>query len=349
MLLAGLASCTGIRFAEPPNAAFASTEIVDVLEPDRVPAIERPEFDSVQVAVSEFGRTDPVVALLEGDQARAYPLRILVWHEVVNDRVAGRPVAVTYSPLSDSAAAFDRRSGDRVLTFASSGKLYRASLVLYDRETISLWPQLLAAASIGRLRGKTLEPVPVVVTSLGAFADAAPAGLVLSERTGFSRAYRATPYPNYERRPRPSRSFFLRPLDRRLPPMGRVVGVLAQSGPIAYPLAAVEKVRVVNDGAVALVWQPDVRSVLDAVEIGRARAAGGAAAFERAVAGRALTFHARPGGGIVDEETSTAWDLFGRGVAGRLAGSRLTPARSTQSFWFAWAAAYPSTVVWRLG
>jgi hypothetical protein len=315
------------------------------LRPDAGQSIEHPQFDDVRSAVERSGRADPVVVLVEGAEARAYPLRILLWHEAVNDVVAGRPLAITYSPLSDGAAVFDRRVDGRTLTFGSSGKLFRASLVLYDEETVSLWPQPAARSIAGPLKGRTLTRVAAPVTSLGAFADAVPNGRVLADRTGFTRAYTRTPYAAYDGRPRPSRSFFLRPIDPRLDPMHRVAGVTAGGRTVAYPFEAVAGAGVLNDGDLAMVWVPQVRSVLDEAEIARSRLVGSVVGFRRVLDGRTLTLRALGQGGMRDQETGTTWNALGRATGGPLAGRSLVPAETSAMLWFAWAAFNPSTFV----
>jgi uncharacterized protein DUF3179 len=350
LLAIALFACGGMRFVDQPieGARAFVREVVDVLEPDRVPPLEFPALTPASASVSTFGRTDAVVTVVLGDDARAYPLRILVWHEVVNDTVGGTPVAVTYSPLSDSAVAFDRQVGDRTITFGTSGKLYRASLVLYDRETTSLWPQLMGAAAAGPMKGRRLERVALSRTSLGAFADAYPNGRVLRDPS-FLPAYDHTPYAGYSARSQPSRAFFLREADRRLSAMRRVAGVTDGDRVVAYPIDAVENAGVINDGGVTLLWHSGVRSVLDEAEIGRATLAGAAIGFRRVLDGRVLTFGRSADGSFTDKETGSRWDGFGRAVAGRLAGRALEPVITTQAFWFAWATFNPSTLVFGVG
>jgi hypothetical protein len=343
-------ACAQNRFVDQPlddSRAFVR-EFVDVLEPDRVPPLEFPTLIRASDAAPITGRSDAVVAVIVDGEARAYPLRILVWHEVVNDTIAGTPLAVTYSPLSDSAVAFDRRAGGRTLTFGTSGKLFRASLVLYDRETTSLWPQLDDASAAGPMRGSRLTRIAVVRTSLRAFADAFPEGRVLKDPL-FLPSYARTPYPGYATRSGPSTTFLLRTPDPRVPPMRRVAGVVSEDRVMAYPLDAVEAAGALNDGDVVLFWQPDVRSVLDEAELGRSRLAGAAAGFRRGVAGRTLSFRRTSDGAFRDVQTGSRWDSFGRAIGGPLKGRRLEAASTTQAFWFAWAAFNPSTMVFGVG
>ncbi|MGH2794124.1 MAG: DUF3179 domain-containing (seleno)protein, partial [Actinomycetota bacterium] len=181
-----LAGCAGVRdrIASRPAGGFDAAEIVDVLAPDTIPAVDRPVFEDPASSADRLQPQDPVAVLeIDGD-ARAYPLAILVWHEIVNDVVAGEPIAVTYAPLTGSAAAFRRTVGGRVLSFGASGKLYRSNLVMFDRATRSLWPQLRGTAVLGPGSGQSLEPVPLRIASFGDFRTAYPAGKVLTAQTG---------------------------------------------------------------------------------------------------------------------------------------------------------------------
>jgi len=135
-----------------------------------------------------------VLSLTLGTETRAYPVQVLIWHEIVNDTVAGTPVAVTYCPLCNSALAFDRRVAGRVVSFGTSGRLYQSDLVMYDRQTESLWPQLELRAVAGMLTGTTLRPYPVSTVAWADWRRANPDGWVLSRETGHARDYGRNPY-----------------------------------------------------------------------------------------------------------------------------------------------------------
>lgn len=120
--------------------------------PDGIPAIDHPRFEHAG-SVTWLRDREPLLALNVGSESRAYPIQVLIWHEIVNDTVGGVPVAVTYCPLCDSAIALDRRLGGRVLDFGTSGRRYRSNLVMYDRQTKSLWSQFIGTAIAGVLSG----------------------------------------------------------------------------------------------------------------------------------------------------------------------------------------------------
>ena len=145
---------------------------------DGIPSIDDPMFKSV-VEDKELTPSDPVVGLAIGGDARAYPLRILIWHEIVNDTVAGVPVTVTYCPLCNSAVVFDRRVPPHVLDFGTTGKLRNSDLVMYDRQTESWWQQFTGEAIVGALTGTQLKLLPARLESFAEFKARHPAGQLL--------------------------------------------------------------------------------------------------------------------------------------------------------------------------
>ena len=161
---------------------------------DGIPAIDRPRFVSVSQADDWLSPREPVVLVIKGGQAKAYPLQILIWHEIVNDIVGGAPVAVTYCPLCNTALAFDRRVDGMLLDFGTTGRLRYSDLVMYDRQTESWWQQATGEAIVGKFAGRKLEQVNAPLVSWGTFKRSSPNGLVLSRETGFDRPYGDNPY-----------------------------------------------------------------------------------------------------------------------------------------------------------
>ncbi len=144
--------------------------------PDGIPPIDRPEFQRADT-VTWLGVDEPVLSLTVGGETRAYPLQIMTWHEIVNDTVGGTPVTVTYCPLCNSGVAFERRVDGELLDFGTSGLLYADNLVMYDRQTQSLWPQLTGEASVGALTGTQLTAIPMGVVGWDQFVTAHPDAL----------------------------------------------------------------------------------------------------------------------------------------------------------------------------
>ncbi len=166
---------------------------------DGIPAILEPTF----VHASEASFLDPqdrVLGLSKGEEAKAYPIKILNWHEIVNDNIAGEPVVVTYCPLCGTGIAFDAKAGEKTFTFGVSGLLYQSDLLMYDHQTESLWSQVSMEAVAGPLTGLKLTPVYLVHTTWGDWRKEHAQTFVLSTNTGYSRDYSSDPYGDYATR-----------------------------------------------------------------------------------------------------------------------------------------------------
>jgi len=205
---------------------------------DGIPSLTEPRFLSPSKA-SFLKADDRVIGVAIGREARAYPLRILDWHEAVNDRMGGIPLLVTYCPLCDSAAVFDRRTSAGELQFGISGLLYNNNVLLYDRTESgdeSLWSQMMAQAVSGPRAGQRLKVLPCELTLWNNWKTRYPHTLVLSTDTGYRRVYSASPYAMYFRHNR--LMFPIKPIDKRLPLKTPVLGVWVGPKARAYPLSA---------------------------------------------------------------------------------------------------------------
>ncbi len=314
--------------------------------PDGIPAVDAPRFQRAG-GVDWLDDREPVLALEIRGEARAYPVQILVWHEIVNDTVAGIPVAVSYCPLCNTAIAFDRRLGTRVLDFGVSGLLFHSDLVMFDRQTRSLWPQLAGRAVAGSLTGKELTAFPVQTVSWGDWRRAYPDGWVLSRDTGERRSYGTNPYPEYD--DVDSRPFlFEGKVDGRLTAKARVVGIMDGGRALAIPTTVLRQQRVAEAslaGRPIVVWfEPGTASALDRERVASGRDVGATGVFEPVLDGRRLHFSPEKDG-FIDQETRSRWNVLGLAVSGPLAGRSLTPVAHVDSFWFSWAAFRPTTMV----
>ncbi len=312
--------------------------------PDGIPPIDNPKF----LRASEVGfldDTEPVLALEIGGDTRAYPVQVLIWHEIVNDTVGGTPVSVTYCPLCNTAVAVDRRVGERTLTFGTSGMLYQSALVMYDRQTESLWSHFTGQAIAGVLTGSDLETFPVATIAWRDWRAAHPEGLVPSRDTGFDRDYGRNPYPGYDDVNNPP-FLFDGETDGRLAARERVVGFGLDTQPTAVRLAPLLDQGVIAaelDGRPVVVWAlPGTTSALDRSEVADGRDVGATGVFIASHDGQTLSFE-RVEGGFVDTGTASRWDVFGTATSGPLAGTRLEPVEHVDTFWFAWAAFAPDT------
>lgn len=188
-----------------PDTDFEQTSVSDWSEilsggppKDGIPALSDVSFLPVGEE-TRLGEREPVISVeIDGAEPRAYPIRYLTWHEIVNDSVAGIPVAVTFCPLCNSGLTFDRRVGEQVLTFGVSGLLRNSDMVMYDRETQSWWQQAVGTGIVGEMTGVELSPLPTWMESWAEFRARNPEGLVMDQPSGYVRPYGDNPYTNYD-------------------------------------------------------------------------------------------------------------------------------------------------------
>lgn len=224
---------------------------------DGIPAITDPQFLPAADVMGLSPREPVITVALDGARARAYPLRYLTWHEIVNDEIAGTPVAVTFCPLCNSALTYYRRNTDVILTLGVTGKLRKSDMIMYDRETETWWQQATGEAIVGTLTGARLKPVPSWLESWAQFRQSHPDGLVMAEPP-FPRDYGRNPYENYDSSKRP----FL--YDGALPPhdipaLMRVVRV----GNRAWPMERLHRETVIREAGVVISWTAGQASALD--------------------------------------------------------------------------------------
>jgi hypothetical protein len=357
-LLVTLAPAAAAQYGDDWDTDFTKhtvplDEIVSGGPPkDGIPAIDQPRFESVREADRWLGDREPVVVVALGGEARAYPLQILIWHEIVNDVVGGVPVTVTYCPLCNTALAFDRRFDGRLLDFGTTGRLRHSDLVMYDRQTETWWQQATGEGIVGRYAGEQLTFISAPLVSWETFKQAHAEGEVLSRETGHNRPYGDNPYQRYDRPSgSPWKRFFRPDPDDRLPPMERVVAITLGGETRAYPFTALEERRVVNDEmdgtSLAIFWAPGMASSVDSRSIAEGRDVGASGVFSRRVGSRTLTFEPAGDGLYRDEQTGSTWNILGKAVRGELEGTQLDPIVYGNHFWFAWAVFKPETRIMR--
>jgi hypothetical protein len=317
---------------------------------DGIPAIDAPRFTSPRRAGRWIEPQEPVIAVEHNGEARAYPLQILTFHEIVNDRIGGTPVAVTFCPLCYSALVFERTVDGTVLDFGVSGFLRNSDLVMYDRQTETLWQQLTGRAIVGDRTGTTLAQLPAQIISFEQFRDNYPEGRVLSRQTGYDRPYGRNPYAGYDdidKRP----FMYQGQIDDRLAPMAKVVTVSIEGTHVAYPRSVTRKQHVVNDTVagrpVAIFHAPGAVSALDRRRIAESKEIGSTGAFDRRVDGRTLSFSHAGEGRFTDAQTGTTWTITGQAVEGPLEGRSLERIPVGDHFAFAWFAFRPQTRVYQ--
>jgi hypothetical protein len=316
---------------------------------DGIPAIDHPKFVRVQAADRWIDDREPVVLVALDGVAKAYPLQILIQHEIVNDVVGQTPVTITYCPLCNTAISFDRRFDGRLLDFGTTGRLRHSDLVMYDRQTETWWQQAIGEGIVGEYAGQRLTFVPSPLISWSTFKDSYPDGEVLSRDTGYRRDYGRNPYAFYDRGRGPWSQFFFGRPDGRLPAMERVAAVEIDGESVAFAFSALREKRVISedigDTPVVAFWAPGTSSAVDATNIAKGRDVGSSGVFDRRLEGRTLRFTPDGDGRFKDRETGTTWDILGRAIDGPLAGRQLTSVVHGNHFWFAWGAFKPETKI----
>ncbi len=311
-----------------------------------IPVITGPRYETIEHADAWISDNEPVLAAFAGDEARAYPIRLLLLNEAVNDWLGGSPLLVTYCPRCNSAAVFERNAGTLTLEFGAASALRSENRVLFDEATESWWQQATGKAIAGEFAGLRLRQAEGALISWSDFKRAYPGGTVLSRTSGFDLDYEFNPYFNIDfTQPSPSTG----ETDRRLPPRARVLGLVSDGDALAVPFSELFFSRVVNvqiDGApVAVFWQRGTSSPLSSADVAQGRDVGAAVAFAARIGNRTLTFRSERGA-FTDEQTGSTWSITGEALDGPLAGSRLDVFPHVNSFWSCWSAFRPATTVY---
>lgn len=315
---------------------------------DGIPSLTLPRLVPAPLPSQAFSPGEPLIVYRDGKVARAYPLSLLMWHEIVNDTVNGHSIAVTFCPLCNAAIIFDRRVDERVLEFGVSGLLRNSDMIMYDRQTQSWWQQFTGECLAGKLAGRKLQIVPSEVVSYLDFRKAYPAGQILSTDTGYHRAYGTNPYEGYDQSAKPF--LYDGPIDPRLPAMERVLGVISGTDARAYPYTLLEKYAVINDNIggkpIVVISGARTLSILDQALISKSKNVLAPRIFQARVGNRNLTFGFQRDK-MTDHQTGSTWNVSGSCEAGPLRGSVLSPVPAAfSSFAFAWFAFHPESTVY---
>lgn len=302
---------------------------------DGIPAIDEPEYESIYSADLYLDDAGYGLMVEANGSVRFYPYQILVWHEIVNDRLGGIDLAVTYCPLCFTGVAYERDVDGETYDFGVSGKLYDNNLLMYDRQTDSYWSQALGRAVVGPLTQTELERYPSLTMTWATFKQNYPSGSVLSRDTGFVRDYTSDPYGPQGYYTNADIWFPLSNYDDRLFSKEIIFGYQNALGSSAYAQATVEDILIINDEVagepVLVFWDPDLETVRG---YSRVLADGEVIEFDFVD-----TF-------LQDKTAGSFWNFDGLAVTGALAEAQLEPLILEQAFWFSWVASHPETEVY---
>ncbi|MEM7131057.1 MAG: DUF3179 domain-containing protein [Chloroflexota bacterium] len=311
---------------------------------DGIPSVDDPTFEPAVDATERLSEQEPVIVFTHEGEAKAYPLSILIWHEIVNDEVGGKPVSVTFCPLCNASIVFDREFDGQILDFGTTGRLRNSDLIMYDRQTETWWQQFTGEGLIGEYAGRQLTFLPSQVLSFADFVDRYEDGLVM-ETPDFRRQYGANPYGGYDTSARPF--LFSGEIDERLAALERVVGIDLDGTIMAYSFSDASDEGAINDEvadmSLVVLHKDGTASALDSSIIENGRDVGSVGVYNRQVGDQTLTFVDNEDGTFSDEETGSTWLITGEAVDGELAGTQLERVLSFDHFWFAWSAFFPNT------
>ena len=315
---------------------------------DGIPSIDNPRYETIQSADDWLDDAEPVIAVSVNEIARAYPIQVLMWHEIVNDTLADLPLVVTFCPLCNTAIGYQRQLDGRLLEFGTTGRLRFSNLIMYDRQTESWWQQATGEAIVGELTGEALAVHPVAMVAWSDFKSRCPQGDVLSRETGYQRPYGQNPYSGYDDINRPPLLYEGPATPGVLSPLARVLTVEINAQAVAYPYTELEVRGAINDVVggepIVVFWTSGAVSALDRPAVAGGRDVGAAVAYSRSLNEQTLDFTLQDGV-ITDLQTGSSWDIFGHAVDGELSGSALVQLPAVNHFWFSWAAFKPETRV----
>ena len=297
--------------------------------------LNNPQYDDVSVGDPWLKNADLIIGYESAGVAYAYPIRILNFHEIVNDEIDGVPVLVSYCPLCRSGVVYSRTLEGRELTFGNTSALFESDLVMFDTETRSYWWQVAGTAVVGEMTGQRLQALPSLTTTWIQWRELHPDTLVLSRPVFFDINYSFDPFQNFSETV--NAGDFPFPVseavnDGRLAAADEVLGIIVNGASRAYPL------RLLGDTAV------NDRVGGEPIVVFSSADGPSGTAYRPRAASQDLTFDAVEGV-FRDRETGSDWGMDGRAVAGPLAGSRLDGVPSRYTFWFAYVAAFPITDV----
>jgi hypothetical protein len=308
----------------------------------------------VSEANSWLQKNEPIIFVQIEDEVKAYPMQVMMWHEIINDTLNGMPITVTYCPLCNTSFSFLREVDNQLLDFGTTGYLYGGALMMYDRQTHSLWSHFGGEGLAGLLADQQLQVIPSSIISWGQFKEEYPHGKVLSKDTGFKRSYGRNPYVGYDDVNEPP-FLFSGTIDNTFAPKERIVAIEHAGVAKAYLLEDLKDQLVIHDeissNPIVLLYREGTASGLEHTTVAGGRDVGSTNVFfnkikdEKNQSSKPLTFSIIDEK-IKDQETGSTWNFFGEAIDGPLEGERLEPVPfKVDTFWFAWATYAPDTQI----
>jgi len=338
------------------NRSVSLDEILyQALPKDAIAAIDKPIFKSIS-EISWIAANEPVIVLELGNEVKAYPLQIMIHHEIVNDSINNIPIAVTFCPLCNASIVFLRTINSKILDFGVSGSLRKSDLLMYDRQTQSWWQQFTGKGIIGHYNNVQLKTLASKVIAYGDFVkayssvypNAYSSVKVLSRETGFNKLYGENPFRGYDDITQ-SPFLYFDQHDSRLAPMIRVLAVTKNKQHRVYPLPVLKNNPVINDtfnGMPLVVFsKKGMFSAVDEQWIDESKQIVAAVAYQRRYQNKILSFDLIKGQ-IRDKQTKSVWNILGHAIAGPLKGAKLKSVDRGVHFSFAWFAFQPQSQVY---
>lgn len=332
------------------------SEFAIAAKKDEIPTLDYPAFIHHSDPAYNYYAYEPVIAIHEGNRARAYPLSVLTLYELANDSFGGRDIMVTFCPACNAALVYNRsvtiNQKTQVLHFGVSGLLVHNDMVMYDRETQSWWEQLMGTATVGSCAGTELEMLPAMLISVHDFFDRFPDGEILSpDKVPFAGHHHHRPFYHLEHGHHGMDTAFYLPehTDPRLPPLERVLDIHHYGHTTIYPFHQLAKHHVINETFenvhFCIFYHGNVVSVMDKDNLKHSRHTGSAVAFRRILGSDTFRFY-QSGEYFKDSATHSTWDITGYCRDGVHKGKQLHLMPHSNHFAFAWLAFHPESVIW---
>lgn len=316
---------------------------------DGIPPLDKPIFTSIKEAKSWLNDNDALIFVKINDKSKAYALKILIWHEIVNDTLDEEKILVTFCPLCNASFVYSRIIDNKEYTFGTSGLLRHSDLVMFDRQSESLWQQFSGDAIIGDKTGITLDSINSSILSFKDIYTQYPNTKILSKNTGFYRSYGKNPYIGYDNIN--SSPFLLKDKsDLRLLPMRRVSTLEINNKSIVYSHKILKNKNLVNDifekSNIVVFYKENLLSVLDKKDISESKLIASTKVYNRRVGQSILEFYYKDGF-YYDKETNSKWNFFGKALEGKFKNTQLFEFSSGNHFWFSYSIFKKNTLIYK--